>query len=1619
MRFKIHKSRNMKMATRFRTGDSRRGVTLLMVISIVVLFLLMGTAFMVLATQFRRSATMLSHVRERRDDARTLVSRAFRDLLREPNLDNSASPLRGHSLLGDIYGYGFTNLLPLPSTALNKTGPGVYELTLQAPTHKLKSDLDPTITTNPDDEYHAYTGRRLSLTSVYLGGSQIGPFHTVTGFIQNYVYVPAVAPNPARYVFTVQFDPDDTRAVDSIGFDSFNIHINGRPFNGSGAGRYSQNVTNGVTNYLLPALNSEALRPNRSVLGENRTQLWQNYLSTSTPSSPLLPNSNSTNEDYDAVDYQNMFLAWVRPTSGGPNITPSFYRPELVKFWAGSGSLGQKPYSFQADRTDGNGNPFYVDGNGDGFPDVNVAGGQVVWDVDNDGDGVNDSIWMDIGLPQQTDVKGKVYRPLVAYHVLDMDGRLNLNFHGNGFERDPLNFSRPADATRRRVALFGLYGDVNNLLHPTGMGIGSGEISLGYALSQATLEKILLGFDGVAGRYGTDGELPQPNLLGQNKAPGAFGVVDNSFRNAWEFPPPSGSFANNFGLVTQANYHSPLDIHGRFELGVPGQTETLQIDPYDPTQGTINIAPGMPIINAAGSALTDELTDSVYELSQLTAPFGPRLTLAPNQVAVNSGMDSPFSPDELESVLRVFDFDSKQLGLTGLANQSRLSRLQDFLDLKSNPDLRYLLTTESWDLMVPPKNLWGLMQVLWPLHPGPTELDLPADLALGRKWALRVGASIAGTPPTTVELERLPRQLFTLALLVCPEPINYDYNADGTTDIQDQVAYRRDLAQWCVNVRDFIDADSINTGFLFDLQPEDGWNPTITIWGCERPELLLTESFALHDKRLEDLDSEASGTTTSDPTNPDQDLDSHYVPNTSAFIELYNPWLRVPDAINRDTNRNSDVPPTELYDALQTGVDLQKLAPNDASFGSAPVWRVRILKSATNTNGNIDEANITDADSNVVKIVYFTRPNDAFLSSLHNANPEVVFFPPAAVNSTPTLQPGKRAIIGSAGVAQNNLYTTYIGRLTPGAGAWNDPASLARTRRIILDPTNNRVRTFYWDVSSGSMRSHDANEVVCVPIGEQYVAGGGGGGSSKPRNFGLTDPKRGYETAVASLNPNYKLRQVEDGWEFYDSTTMLPVTLDIPADKQFQPQLWNSIPTLPTSPPGGLRDEGKIMSCFTVHLQRLANPLLPYNPTTNPYLTVDYIGSDVSIINGIYAGNDPDRQQNLNDDLTSFERGKFHERLGGQRQRLLWKGTQDGSLTVGVPRNAGGADQHVVSRDVVQSFGEIDLAYRRDGSSEAFAWLTWNNRPLVSPLELQNVPYTPQSLLTSRFDLIGPSPDNPYLGLSSRVGTGPDSPFPHVADRFNHLLNFYADSVTSGPSGSASGPPALHRIFDYLWTDIRAPGLARHPGRINLNTIADERVWKGLMQKYGEVPSPQNPYGRVPWQIFELNRAGTGANLPTAVANPFRNAEAVHRVPLPQLLRRTSSATLFRSLEYAQPNTPGNNPLFDLSQNNVGPWANPKRNAYFSYDIRQRLGNLVTTRSNVYAVWVTVGFFEVDENGKPTYEIGAEQGTAQRFRGFFLVDRTIPVAFEPGKDHDVDNCVLVESIIQREVNSQK
>ena len=161
----------------------------------------------------------------------------------------------------------------------------------------------------------------------------------------------------------------------------------------------------------------------------------------------------------------------------------------------------------------------------------------------------------------------------------------------------------------------------------------------------------------------------------------------------------------------------------------------------------------------------------------------------------------------------------------------------------------------------------------------------------------------------------------------------------------------RMIAQWAVNCVDIRDADAIMTPFEYDENPWDGWGvldatangstptpinlpldgdpatdenlgmtidwqavdprsaatlkPIVAIpappapfnqtrgvvWGTERPELLITETIGLHDRRTEDLASDyTKGQLEAGNPLKDDDLDQRLRPRGSLYIELYNPW---------------------------------------------------------------------------------------------------------------------------------------------------------------------------------------------------------------------------------------------------------------------------------------------------------------------------------------------------------------------------------------------------------------------------------------------------------------------------------------------------------------------------------------------------------------------------------------------------------------------------------------------------------------------------------------------------------------------------------------------------------
>ncbi len=75
------------------------------------------------------------------------------------------------------------------------------------------------------------------------------------------------------------------------------------------------------------------------------------------------------------------------------------------------------------------------------------------WDVDNDNDGIPDSVWVDLGDPVQEAEDGTRYKPLYAFLIVDLDSRLNVNAHGLADE-----IVSPLDDSIRKASFDPTYG---------------------------------------------------------------------------------------------------------------------------------------------------------------------------------------------------------------------------------------------------------------------------------------------------------------------------------------------------------------------------------------------------------------------------------------------------------------------------------------------------------------------------------------------------------------------------------------------------------------------------------------------------------------------------------------------------------------------------------------------------------------------------------------------------------------------------------------------------------------------------------------------------------------------------------------------------------------------------------------------------------------------------------------------------------------------------------------------------------------------------------------------------------------------------------------------------------
>ena len=442
-----------------RRSATRRGVLLLVVLSLLVLFSLVGLTFVLVASRYYDTVKRSLRNEQVGSSPRDLCDDVLAQLVRGTN--NPMSAIRSHDLLGDMYGND--GVVLTSSTAAITAHPFNY---ISGGTNEQLIDLVFDTTVTP-----VFAADRSTIPGTYTTGQnyplttpQIQMPGYFNGCVLTFLDGPA-AGRSTRIVGWTANDPSNAssyvaRVMAVEGFQSsaisgstHSVLINGRPFNGTGFGFKPDSYTAGTTPLNMPD-------PGFTVTGGAYYAMSPNpiYFTAST-NYPMPGGLGGADEDYDAADLQNMALAYMPlspTTSGGASILtatggmsqisilPSFHRPDLIWYYL----QGQTKAPFEWQYSDLNVLRHAMLRPIGGF-DFSASGGPVAdhpaftgsnpsfnpvngpFDVDNDGDGIRESVWIDVGFPVQTAADGRTYKPLAAILCLDMDGRLNVNAHGN------------------------------------------------------------------------------------------------------------------------------------------------------------------------------------------------------------------------------------------------------------------------------------------------------------------------------------------------------------------------------------------------------------------------------------------------------------------------------------------------------------------------------------------------------------------------------------------------------------------------------------------------------------------------------------------------------------------------------------------------------------------------------------------------------------------------------------------------------------------------------------------------------------------------------------------------------------------------------------------------------------------------------------------------------------------------------------------------------------------------------------------------------------------------------------------------------------------------------------
>ncbi len=417
----------------------------------------------------------------------------------------------------------------------------------------------------------------------------------------------------------------------------------------------------------------------------------------------------------------------------------------------------------------------------------------------------------------------------------------------------------------------------------------------------------------------------------------------------------------------------------------------------------------------------------------------------------------------------------------------------------------------------------------------------------------------------------------------------------------------------------------------------------------------------------------------------------------------------------------------------------------------------------------------------------------------------------------------------------------------------------------------------------------------------------------------------------------------------------------------------------------------------SVLLQRLAIPGYPRNEIVdplngilqypnlfpNPFITVD-VFSGTTIVNNVEAGNDGDPNNAIKYDkddnipksnFKSVGRNNiFLDSAGGNAATDLFKIT--GSMAVVQQKKT------VNNIDFYNTMGNTNT---ENNTAQSTPWLTHLDRSLINPLELIYVSCYRPTLLSQMANRWSDTYSQSYKAADMTqnydVSKSVKNVFAHNWPWLdeNTRLNRFLESVTTAPlqAGESLNGRVLGKVNINTVNTVSQSEVLSAIADFNSSSNFADGALATLISTRTKVYNP-NPVNIKP---FPFSGFGSAVNGDFTI-NPDTNLS--RKTGLHNSLLGYTSFDSTNPATLAIAETPVNSGL------DIG--GTPNELQYARKELLTKIGNSVTTKSNVFAVWITTGYFEVtnDTTQPPTLgaEIGRADGINIRHRMFAIVDRT-------------------------------